>query len=151
MNDQPSPRPQKPAPQLADYPHRVSEICRFGDLDPQGHVNQAVFMTYFESGRVAMFRNKDLGIGVPGATFVLVRMEVNYMKELHWPGAIEVGTGVAEFGRSSFKVAQAIFRDGVCAASGLATLVCIDLTTRKARPLPEEAIAKLSQWKLGGV
>ena len=107
-------------------------------------------MTYFESGRVAMFRNKDLGIGVPGATFVLVRMEVNYMKELHWPGTIEVGTGVAEFGRSSFKVAQAIFRDGVCAATGLATLVCIDLATRKARPLPEEAIARLSQWKYRG-
>jgi acyl-CoA thioester hydrolase len=148
VNDQPSPRQPKSAPQLADYPHRVSEICRFGDLDPQGHVNQAVFMTYFESGRVAMFRNKDLGIGVPGATFVLVRMEVNYMKELHWPGTLEVGTGVAEFGRSSFKVAQAIFRDGVCAATGLATLVCIDLQTRKPLPLPEAAVAKLSQWKI---
>jgi len=45
-----------------------------GDLDPQGHVNQAVFLTYFESGRVGMFRNQDLGIGVPGATFVLVRV-----------------------------------------------------------------------------
>ena len=105
-------------PQLADYPHRVADIIRFGDLDPQGHVNQAVFLTYFESGRVAMFRDPDLGIGVPRLTFVLVRMEVDYMKELHWPGSIEIGTGVAEFGRSSFKAAQAIFRDGVCAASG---------------------------------
>jgi acyl-CoA thioesterase FadM len=55
---------------------------------------------------------------------------------------------VAEFGRSSFKAAQAIFRDGTCAATGLATLVCIDLATRKPRPLPEDAIARLSQWKL---
>jgi acyl-CoA thioester hydrolase len=150
VNDQTSPRPAKPAPQLADYPHQVDEIIRFGDLDPQGHVNQAVFNTYFESGRVAMFRNKDLGIGVPGATFVLVRIEINYMKELHWPGEITVGTGVAEFGRSSFIVTQAIFRDGVCAATARATLVCIDLTTRKARPLPEDAIARLSQWKYRG-
>lgn len=150
MNDQPPPRAAKPAPQLADYPHRVTEICRFGDLDPQGHVNQAVFSTYFESGRVAMFRDKSLGIGVPGATFVLVRMEINFMKELHWPGTIEIGTGVAEFGRSSFIAAQAIFRDGVCAAAARATLVCIDLTTRKARPLAEESIAMLSQWKYRG-
>jgi acyl-CoA thioester hydrolase len=149
VNDQPSPRPARPAAlQLADYPHRVSDVCRFGDLDPQGHVNQAVFLTYFESGRVGMFRNKDLGIGVPGATFVLVRMEVNYMKELHWPGTVEIGTGIAEFGRTSFKAAQAIFRDGVCAATGLATLVCIDLETRKPRPIPEDAIARLSQWKI---
>jgi len=150
VNDQPTDRPRRPAPQLADYPHRVTEIIRFGDLDPQGHVNQAVFLTYFESGRVAMFRGPDLGIGVPGATFVMVRMEVNYMKELRWPGTIEVGTGVAEFGRSSFKVAQAIFRDGVCAATGRATLVCLDLATRKSRALPEEAIARLSQWKYQG-
>ena len=81
--DRPTERPSKAAPrstpQLADYPHRVAEIIRFGDLDPQGHVNQAVFLTYFESGRVAMFRNPDLGIGVPGVTFVMVRMEVDYM------------------------------------------------------------------------
>ena len=97
MNDQTSPSASRPVPQLADYPHRVAEICRFGDLDPQGHINQAKFMTYFESGRVAMFREPDLTIGVPGVTFVLVRMEINYMKELHWPGTIEVGTGVIEF------------------------------------------------------
>jgi acyl-CoA thioester hydrolase len=150
VNDQPTSKPQKPQPQLEHDPHRVTEIIRFGDLDPQGHVNQAVFNTYFESGRVAMFRNKDLGIGVPGATFVLVRIEINYMRELHWPGQIEVGTSVAEFGRSSFIAAQAIFRDGECAATARATLVCIDLQTRKSRPVPEEAIAKLSQWKYRG-
>ena len=87
MNDQSAARPaKKPAPQFADYPHQVTDNIRFGDLDPQGHVNQAVFLTYFESGRVAMFRDKDLGIGVPGLTFVMVRMEVDYVKELHWPG-----------------------------------------------------------------
>ena len=151
MNDQPSARVPKPVPQLADYPHRVSDVCRFGDLDPQGHVNQAVFSTYFESGRVAMFRDKSLGIGVPGLTFVLVRMEIDFMKELNWPGTIDIGTGVSEFGRSSFKVSQAIFRDGVCAAIGKATLVCMDIKTRKATPLPDAAIARLSKWKIQGV
>jgi acyl-CoA thioester hydrolase len=148
VNDQPPERARKPAPQLADYPHRVRDIVRFGDLDAQGHANQAVFLTYFESGRVGMFRNEDLGIGVPGMTFVMVRMEVDYMKELHWPGEIDIGTGVAEFGRSSFKVSQAIFRDGVCAAMGRATLVCMDLKTRKATPLPQAALDRLSPWKL---
>ena len=150
MNDQTAERPKKPAPNLADYPHQVAEIIRFGDLDPQGHVNQATFLTYFESGRVAMFRDPDLGIGVPGLTYVLVRFEVDYIKELLWPGGLDVGTGVAEFGRSSFKVSQAIFRDGVCAAMGKATLVCMDIKTRKATPLPQAAIERLSPWKLLG-
>ena len=149
MNDQPA-KPARILPRLEQFPGRVGDLIRFGDLDPQGHVNQAVFLTYFETGRVAMFRDKDLGIGVPGLTFVMVRMEVDYVKELHWPGAIDIGTGVAEFGRSSFKVSQAIFRDDVCAAIGKATLVCMDIKTRKATPLPEAAIARLSKWKIEG-
>ena len=148
MNDQTPERPRKPVPQLADYPHRVAEIIRFGDLDPQGHVNQAIFLTYFESGRVAMFRNPDLSIGVPGVTFVMVRMEVDYMKELNWPGGIDIGTGVAEFGRSSFKASQAIFCNGECAGTGRATMVMIDAATRKARPLPAEVLEKLEKLRL---
>ena len=148
MNDQPAARIRKPMPQLADYPHRVAEIVRFGDLDPQGHANQAVFLTYFESGRVTVFRDPSLGVGAPGVTYVMVRMEVDYMKELRWPGQLEIGTGIAEFGRTSFKAAQVIFHDGVCAARGLATLVCMDLATRKATPIPQAAIDRLSPWKL---
>jgi acyl-CoA thioester hydrolase len=149
VNDQPPPeRARKPTPKLADYPHRVIDSIRFGDLDPQGHVNQAVFLTYFESGRVAMFRTEDLGIGIPGLTYVLARVEVDYVRELLWPGTVDIGTGVAEFGRSSFKVAQAIFRDGVLCSTGRATLVCMDKTTRKSTPLPQAAIDKLSPWKI---
>jgi acyl-CoA thioester hydrolase len=150
VNDQPAAKVRKPVPELADYPHRVTDVCRFGDLDPQGHVNQAVFSTYFESGRVAMFRDKTFSIGVPGVTYVLVRMEIDFMKELHWPGAVEIGTRIAQFGRSSFTAAQAIFRDGICAAAARATLVCIDLQTRKARPIPEDALARLNPWKMRG-
>ena len=148
MNDQPPNARRRPAPQLADYPHRVADIIRFGDLDPQGHVNNTVFATFFETGRVVMLRDPELGIGVPGATYVLVRLDINFLRELHWPGTVEIGTGVAEFGRSSFTFPQAIFHDGACAATGRATMVMIDATTRSARPLPEEVLARLEQWKL---
>ena len=140
-------KPQKPVPQPAEYPHKVAEIVRFADLDPQGHVNQATYATYFESGRVGMFRDRTLGVGVPGITFVLVRQEIDYFKELHWPGSIEVGSAILDFGRSSFHVAQAVFKDGACMAAGKSTMVCIDLKSRKAVPLPDAAIKHLSQWK----
>jgi len=138
-------------PKLADYPHLVTDIIRFADLDPQGHVNNAVFSTYFETGRVAMFRNPDLGIGVPDGTYVLVRAEIDFMKELRWPGNVEVGTALAEFGRTSFKVAQVIFHDGACAAAGRFTMVLADKITRRPRPLTEEVLTRLGQWKYRGV
>jgi acyl-CoA thioester hydrolase len=146
MTDQPKPQ-ARAVPRLADFPHRVGDIVRYGDLDAQGHVNNAVFATYFESGRVAMFRMPDLGIGLDGATFVLARTEIDFLQELRWPGTVEIGTAVAKFGRSSFTVAQAIFRDGVCAAVGRATLVLVDLATRRSLPLPADVIARLSEWQ----
>jgi acyl-CoA thioester hydrolase len=151
VSDQPSARPRRSAPKLADYPHRVTDIIRFADLDPQGHVNNAVFATYFESGRVAMFRTPDLGIGVPDATFVLVRQEIDFLSELRWPGNVEIGTALAELGRSSFTVTQAIFNGDKCAAAGRATIVMLDMATRRPRPLTPESIAKLEQWKYRGV
>jgi len=150
LNDQTTAKPRKPAPKLADFPHRVADIIRYADLDPQGHVNNAVFATYFESGRVAMFRDPDLGIGVNNATYVLVRQEIDFLSELRWPGHVEIGTGLAEFGRSSFTVAQTIFHGETCAAAGRATLVMMDTTTRRARPLDPDAIARLEKWKYRG-
>ncbi len=135
-------RARKSPPQLADFPHRVTEIIRFGDIDAQGHVNNSVFATYFESGRVALFRDPDLGIGVENATYVLVRQEIDFLRELHWPGDVVVGTALAELGRSSFTVAQGVFTGEECAAAGRATLVMMDTTTRRSRPLTPEAVAR---------
>ena len=146
----PQPAARKPAPQPADYPHQVTDVVRFGDLDVQGHVNNAVFATYFESGRVAMFRNADLGIGVADATVVLVRQEIDFLRELRWPGKVVIGTALAELGRSSFTVTQAIFSGEQCAAAGRATLVMIDTASRRARPLPLEIVARLEPWKYRG-
>jgi len=151
VNEQPSERPRKPVPQLADFPHRVTDVIRYGDLDPQGHVNNAVFSTYFESGRVSLFRGPDLGIGVPNATFVLVRQEIDFLRELRWPGGVEIGTALAALGRSSFTMVQAIFQGDVCAAAGRATLVMMDKVTRRARPLTQDAIARLEPSKYRGV
>jgi len=146
LNDQASPRPRKAVPQRADYPHLVRDIIRYADLDPQGHVNNAVFSTYLESGRVAMFRSPDLSIGVPNATFVLVRQEIDFLRELRWPGDVEVGTALAHRGRTSVTLAQAIFHGEICAAAGRATLVMLDTTTRRPRPLAPETIARLEKW-----
>jgi acyl-CoA thioester hydrolase len=149
VSEQPKPA-RRPPLRLDDFPHRTTDIIRFSDLDPQGHVNQAVFATYFESGRVAMFREPDLGIGAPGKTFVLVRQEIDYLRELRWPGALDIGTAIAAFGRSSFTVTQVVFHGGECAAAGRSTMVCIDLTTRRPEPLPAEQIARLSPYRYRG-
>ncbi len=147
MND-PLTRPAQ-SRRLEDYPHRVRELIRFRDMDAQRHVNNAAIATYFESGRVHMIRTPDLEIGVPGATFVLVHMEISFHQELRWPADLVVGSAIGRIGRSSFLVEHALFKDDVCAATGTATMVLIDHASRRSQALPDHLVAKLSRWARG--
>jgi acyl-CoA thioester hydrolase len=54
------PPPPEPPP-LADFPSACPTSIRFGDLDRQGHVNNAVFATSFESGRVGLIYDAETG------------------------------------------------------------------------------------------
>ncbi len=135
-------------PRIEDFSGRTSDIIRFGDLDAQGHVNNTVFATFFESGRVALLRAPGKPLNLPGTTSVLARLDINFLQELHWPGSVEIGTGVAAIGRSSYTFAQAIFRDDSCVATGLATMVMIDEATRRPRRLPDEVVARLEGLRI---
>lgn len=148
MNDQSPARPRRPDVRPDQFPYRTGDIIRFGDLDPQGHVNNAVFATYLETGRVILLRDPKYGLCVAGATFVLARIEIDFRKELKWPGTIEVGSAVAEIGRRSFTFAQAIFHNDACAATGRATMVLIDQASRQPRALPDEVVARLKDLML---
>ncbi len=80
---------------LTAYPHRLETDIRYGDTDRQGHVNNAVYATLFEHGRTALF-NDHLGDVVTGGREpVLVRLVVDFRRELHWPGRVTVATAVA--------------------------------------------------------
>jgi acyl-CoA thioester hydrolase len=141
-----SPKPPRPPlPRIEDFPVRVTENVRFADLDRQGHVNNAVYPTYFETGRVARIYHPELGFQVDGCTTVLARIEIDFLKELHWPGTIEIGTAIAEIRRSSYVFSQAIFSEGDCAARARSTMVLIDRATRKARQLPPDLIERLNR------
>jgi acyl-CoA thioester hydrolase len=143
LQESPEKPPRPPLPRLEDFPIRASDTIRFADLDRQGHVNNAVYPTYFESGRVPRIYDPKEGFQVDGCTTVLARIEIDFLKELRWPGTVEIGTAIAEIRRSSYVFAQVIFNEGACAARARSTMVLIDRATRKARPLPPDLVARL--------
>ena len=144
-----SPKPPRPAlPRIEDFTVRVTDNVRFADMDRQGHVNNAVYPTYFETGRVMRIYDPEHGFQVEGCTTVLARIEIDFLKELHWPGTVEIGTAIAEVWSSSYVFSQAIFSEGACAARARSTMVLIDRATRKARPLPDDLIQRLNRLRM---
>jgi acyl-CoA thioester hydrolase len=140
---EPKTRGRRPVPRPDDFPHRTVETIRFGDLDRQNHVNNAVFATHFESGRVIILYGEEYGLIVPGASFVLAHLSIDFLGEMHWPGEVEIGTAVTRVGRSSLGLDQALFVDGICVATADNTLVLVDQATHKPRPFAPEHAARI--------
>ena len=137
-----------PLPQLADYPYRLTDNVRFADLDPNQHVNNAVYASYFETSRVMLVKDPRNGLMPAGLSWVLVRLDIHYRAELHWPGTIELGLGISKIGRTSATYSQVVFSEGRCVASATSTTVMVGLESRQPMPIPDEVIARFQPWML---
>jgi acyl-CoA thioester hydrolase len=135
-------------PVITDFPHRLADNVRFADLDINQHVNNAVYSTYFESSRVLIVKDPANGLMPAGLGYVLVRLDIHFRAELHWPGTIEIGLGVEKLGRTSVTFAQAVFSEGKCIASAKAITVMIDQASRKPVALPPDVVQNFQRWKL---
>ncbi|HEV3018544.1 MAG TPA: GNAT family N-acetyltransferase [Burkholderiaceae bacterium] len=128
---------------LEDFPLRSFDKLRYGDTDRQGHVNNAVFATLLETGRVEMAYGGASPLMDAGCEFVIARLELDFIGEIAWPGRIDIGTRVKSIGRSSLTVEQALFQSDRLVAWADSVLVQLEQATRKSRPLSGEAISKL--------
>jgi acyl-CoA thioester hydrolase len=138
-------------PRLEDFPYRLTDNVRFGDLDPNQHVNNAVYATYFETGRVTLMKDPRHGLLQEGLAWIMVRLDMHFRAELRWPGTIELGLGVVRLGRTSVTCEQVVFSEGRCVASATAVLVLIDEVTRKPAPLAVQLVQALQPWARRGV
>jgi acyl-CoA thioester hydrolase len=140
--------PTKPnaVPRLEDFPYRLTDNVRFADLDPNQHVNNAVYASYFETGRVTLVKDRGNGLMPEGLSWMLVRLDIHFRAELKWPGTIEMGLGVAKFGRTSVTFDQVVFSETRCVASAQSVTVLIDESTRKPTPLTAEIKTNFERW-----
>lgn len=78
-------------------------VVRYGDLDPQGHVNNAAFVTYLEHARVAYIRHLDLwdGRSFLDIGFILARVELDYKAPIQLTDQVEVGVRTSRLGNKS--------------------------------------------------
>lgn len=136
-------REKPPLPTLDAFPSQTFDTIRYGDTDKAGHVNNAVFATYLETGRTHILLQQD-DMMPEGTFFSLVRVMLDYHAEVMWPGRVEIGTRVLSIGRTSVTLSQAVFFKERCVASAETVVVLVDSATRRPSPLPEGLIARLN-------
>jgi len=124
------------------YSVEVPVTVRWRDFDALGHVNNAVFLTFLETGRDRFFH------ALVGDTFldlVLVRLEIDFKAEIPM-GTDEVlvscrATGI---GRTSMRTQeQTLLPGGTLAAQSETVIVARDAPTRASRPWTHEERAIL--------
>ncbi len=88
---------------MADFKFYCPIVVRYGDLDPQGHVNNAAYLTYLEHARVNYVRHLDLwdGKSFLKIGFILARVELDYKAPILMTDAVEVGVRTSRLGNKS--------------------------------------------------
>ena len=117
--------------------HLTSHRVRFHELDPYDHVNHAMYVTYFEIGRVDALEAVDLGLDqlkTDGFQFVVTKIDVRFRKAATAGEDLTIHTGVETFGRASTVWNQEIRRGDEVITSALVTIAITDRTGKPVRP-----------------
>jgi acyl-CoA thioester hydrolase len=128
------------------FSHRIQ--VRFRDCDPRGHVNNAVYFTYFEECRLALWRHLSGSEGLPGATTILAHAECDFRAPAFVNDLLDVRVKVAAVGRSSITLVYEIVNatTSQCLASSRAVLVTFDYASQRSTPIPPEARSLLAAF-----
>lgn len=133
---------------LDDYPFKTKQILRFGDTDQQGHLNNAVYATFFESGRVALIYDRNHDLPPRGTSFVIAQINIRFIQEILFPGDVYIGTRVTKLGTSSLHLEQGIYANGERCAAADSVVVMTSLTTRRATPIPDAVKQHFSTFQI---
>jgi acyl-CoA thioester hydrolase len=128
---------------------------RFADIDAMGHVNNAVYFTYFEQARIHFFEELTGGDWDWSSQGILVaRNEMDYRQPLFLKDQVEIHVGCSRIGTRSFTLTYQVFRKkdnhAELCSTGSSVLVCIDVQSGATRDIPARWMAALNNL-LGGL
>jgi acyl-CoA thioester hydrolase len=112
---------------------------RFSDIDVMGHVNNAVYLNYFESARMDFFNallGKDwdwVGNGI-----ILLKNEIEYLRPVVLHDEPQIHLSVDNLGNKSFVLGYQLLVNGELYTRGKSTLVCFDYGRKITIEIPEK-------------
>ena len=121
----------------------------FSDTDAQGIVYYGRYLPYFDLARVEYHRHLELPSVGGDYEFVMRTSSVDYLAPARFDDLLEVFIRPARIGRTSVTYENAAYRvdDDVLMVTAEQTLVLVDLSERKACPIPEAFADRLRDFE----
>ncbi len=128
---------------------RVEIPLLWGDMDAFAHVNNTIYLRWFESARIAWFERVGIsGRSDGGVGPILASTHCRFVRPLTYPDVIIAEATTTRIGRSSFDMAYRVVRrdTGELAAEGGGVIVMLDYNTGKAQPIDDALRARMLPW-----
>ena len=117
---------------------------RFRDLDAMGHVNNAVFLTYIESARVAFLQQLGAATTLEDMSIIVARIEIDFRAPVGFGDEVEISVRASRFGGKSFDLDYELRVGGTVVAEAKSVLVGYDYGRHEAIEIPDEWREKLA-------
>ena len=137
---------------MSDYHFYHPVEVRYGDLDPQGHVNNAKHLTYFEQARVQYW--VELGLFSKDQSFmeigvIIADIHITYHAPVLWGAPLKVGARVSKLGNKSMTIEQNVenAETGEVYSSGTVIAVAFDYAAHKTMSVPSAWREKIAQFE----
>lgn len=119
--------------------HETQIRVRYEDADPMGFLHHAKYFSYFEIGRLELFRASGgdyREMEESGLFAVVVRAQCNYKTPARFDDLLTVRTKLASISMAKIEHEYTLLRDEVQLATARVTLALVD-RSGKVQPVPE--------------
>jgi acyl-CoA thioester hydrolase len=136
---------------LADYPALITLPIQWGEQDLFGHVNNVVYLRWFESARIAYLEQSGLDpiLDRHGLGPILANLKCDYRRQLKYPDTVTIGARITRLGRSSLTMPHAVFSHAQqqIAAEGESIVVTFDYANQRSAAIPDDVRAQIARFE----
>lgn len=131
------------------FHHTLPIQLRFNDVDKFGHVNNAVYFSFYDLGKTDYFSSVCPGVNWEKDGIVVVHIEADFVAQIFGSDRIAVQTAVTEIGKKSFRLMQRVIdlNTHEVKCTGTSVMVAFDLEKHQSKPLTEEWIKAICEFE----
>lgn len=126
-------------------PFRFHTRIRFIDTDASGRIHYTAMFRYFESAEIEFMRGVGLSYTKHGYGFPRVHVECDFHLSIAHDDEIEIEVFLTKLGKSSIRLEFRALKQGRLGARGVVVIACMDKSTQRAIPIPDELRERLQR------